>query len=326
MVMENTIIKKKNVLTFIIVLLIMVLICFMFVSSYEIKEIGDEKKDDYHTYIYKDKEYEFNSSVVSILMLGIDKTEEVDDLGQADAIELLLLDREKKKIKMVTIPRDTMTDIRVFDATGNDLGWFSHHLNLAYAFASNPETGCMYTSQAVSRMFNNIPISHYTSFELTSLKDVHEIVGDLKVKIPNDSLMFMNETWKEGIVLKIDSSNVETYLRARDINEDFSNEERIERQKVYLLEYFNTMKKMLETDFDNTVTKMYNISNSIVTNISLSDMESFAQMILEYDFDPNEDFITIDGKNVVGELHDEFIVYEKGLEELMIRLFYMLED
>lgn len=327
MAMTNTTRKKKNKFYMIvIVILIMTLggVIYLALNKDKIKVFNNDEQD-YHTVIYNDEKYNYNTSIVSILLLGIDSKTE-DELGQADAIEMLLLDRNNKEIKMISIPRDTMTEIRVFDMAGNDLGWKRQHLNLAYPFANNPKSGCMYTAQAVSHLFNDIPMTRYAALKLDLLVEVHNIVGSVELEVPNDTLVDTELGWKQGDIVTITSDNVEQYLRTRDTDVDFSNVTRMERQKAYLLAYFNTLRENLNKDFDKTVSRMYNVLSAVTTNISLSEMEDFAHMVLEYSFDANDGFYTLEGEDVAGTLHDEFEVNQTLLDQIIIEWFYEKEE
>ena len=99
-----------------------------------------EKKKTSGTITYEGKDYEYNDHLSNFLFMGIDKRELVEttkgqaDAGQADAIFLISWDRVEHKMSMVSIPRDTMTEIEVFDQNGDSLGKTKDHINLAYAY------------------------------------------------------------------------------------------------------------------------------------------------------------------------------------------------
>ena len=318
--------RKKNIIIGFIILVLVVSIAGVYISTLNKEEkVQNEKSQDYHTITYNNKTYEYNSSVVSILFMGIDTTDPDEIQGQADVMELLLLDRSKKTIYLVSIPRDTMTEIRMFDVEGNDLGWQRQHLNLAYAYGSSKETGCMYTLQAVSRLFNDVPIVRYASMDLNELKDVHSLVGKLRVKVPNNSLQYENPIWIKGNYATLTQKNVETFLRTRDVEKDFSNEERMERQEAYLKAYYKKLKEKLEDSFEDTIKEFYDICKNMTTNITYTDMETFGKMVLEYDF-KEDNYITLGGENVSGDYHDEFEVDEKKLESTIVKLFYKEEE
>ena len=89
---------------------------------------------------YKGETYKYNDHLSNYLFLGIDTRETVDtyqsqvDAGQADAIFLVSMDRATEKIKVLFIPRDSMTRIEVFNPAGKSLGMTTDHINIQYAY------------------------------------------------------------------------------------------------------------------------------------------------------------------------------------------------
>lgn len=328
----TTIIKKKKkrraILTTVIVIALVVAIGVVVILSNQkasIKAIN-ENEVDYHVVTYNDKKMIYNTSIVSLLFMGIDTKDSENNQGQADVIQLVLLDRENKKIEIIPFSRDTMAEIKMFDVSRNDLGWNEQHLNLAYAYGDTKATGCMLTSQAVSRLLGGIPIAYYGAVDLTMLSNIQNIVGELEVIIPNDSLEKVNPEWVEGAKVVINEKNVEAYLRTRSIDEDFSNNKRMERQQVYLDAYFTKIKEMLQNDKEGTIKILYNVCKDMTTNISLTDIQTFAQMILTYDFDSNTNYHPLKGENIAGANHDEFHLDKTYFKELILKLFYRMEE
>lgn len=328
----RTIITKNEKIKFGVIIIVIFLISSIvlsinFLDKKEVSYVAakSEEEIDYHEIIYNNKKMIYNTSIVSILFMGID-TKDSEKQGQADVIQLVLLDRENKKIQIIPFSRDTMTDIRMFDVSRNDLGWNKQHLALAYSYGDTKATGCILTAQAVSRLLGNIPITYYAAIDLSMLSNIQNIVGELEVTIPNDSLEKVNEEWVEGKNITITEDNVEIYLRTRSTEEDFSNNKRIERQKVYLEAYFEKLKIMLGNDIENTVKILYNSCKDITTNVNFTDIQNFAQMMLTYDFDSDNNYYVLEGENVVGANHDEFYLDTNYLKELILKLFYKREE
>ena len=86
------------------------------------------------------KQYDYNTNMLTLLCMGIDTTD--DSEGQSDVIDLMVLDRENEKMKILSFSRDSMVPIRIFDASGKSLGWEEQHLALASSYGSTQERGC----------------------------------------------------------------------------------------------------------------------------------------------------------------------------------------
>lgn len=325
----NTTTKKNKTKTLgliaVILLLILALMGMLLFFNERPSNEDVSSASDYHHIEYNGKKYDYNSSIVSILFMGIDSTDP-EQMGQADAMQLVLLNREEESIQVIALSRDIMTDIHLFDVERNDLGWNKQHLGLAYAYGDSPKSGAMLTSQAVSKLLYDVPVVHFAAMDLSILPELQNVVGELQVTVPNDSLASVDPTWTKGSVVTLNADNVESFVRTRDTEQDFSNTDRMERQKAYIGAYVQKIKEMLTNDFDNTVQLLYNVCKDMTTNITLDDIQSFSSMLLSYSYDSNSDFYTLQGENKTGELHDEFEVDQEALQKLVVELFYEEEN
>ena len=77
---------------------------------------------------WQGKKWEYNKNISNYLFIGVDTREQADtrvgrtDAGQADALFLLSVNRKSGAVTMISIPRDTMTEVESFDLEGNSLG------------------------------------------------------------------------------------------------------------------------------------------------------------------------------------------------------------
>lgn len=266
-------------------------------------------------------DYQYNTDLIAVLLMGID-TSGQDMTGQADFLSLAVFDRENKSIKLIEISRDSMVPVRVFDAVGNDRGWNTQHLALAYAFPGGKEKGCLMTQEAVSKMFRGIPIVYYASANISALPVFHDLVGELTVQIPDDSLEYLDEKLKKGTSLTLTSDNAELFVRSRDTDREYSNTGRMRRQETYMEAYLEKLRTLLEEDFSGTVSRMEDVFSNTMTNIGLSEVSSFAEMAMKYRFDPEQDCYTVPGTDHSGTYHDEFHVDEEALQQLVLQIFY----
>jgi polyisoprenyl-teichoic acid--peptidoglycan teichoic acid transferase len=104
----------------------------------------------------------------SVLMLGVD--ERKGDKGRSDTIIVLTVNPKKGSVKMLSIPRDTRTEI-VGKGTMDKI-------NHAYAFGDIP------MSMNTVEKFLDIPIDYYMKVNMEGFKDIVDAVGG--VTIQND--------------------------------------------------------------------------------------------------------------------------------------------
>lgn len=189
---------------------------------------------------YKGETYKYNDHLSNYLFLGIDTRETVDtyqsqaDAGQADAIFLVSMDRATEKIKVLFIPRDSMTRIEVFNPYGQSLGETTDHLNIQYAFGDGKEKSCELMKTAVSNMLDGLPIQGYCSMNMDGISVITDFVGGIQLTIPDDSLADVNPEYKKGAVVDITGETAEQFVRYRDIDKTQSALVRQERQKTFL--------------------------------------------------------------------------------------------
>ena len=189
---------------------------------------------------YKGETYKYNDHLSNYLFLGIDTREAVDtyqsqaDAGQADAIFLVSMDRATEKIKVLFIPRDSMTRIETFNPYGQSLGETTDHLNIQYAFGDGKEKSCELMKTAVSNMLDGLPIQGYCSMNMDGISVITDFVGGIQLTIPDDSLADVNPEYKKGAVVDITGETAEQFVRYRDIDKTQSALVRQERQKTFL--------------------------------------------------------------------------------------------
>lgn len=110
----------------------------------------------------------------SVLMLGVDERE--GDRGRSDSMIVLTVNPEQKSVKMLSIPRDTRTEI-IGRGTVDKI-------NHAFAF------GGVEMSMDTVENFLDIPIDYYLQINMEGFKDIVDAVGGITV---NNDLDFTYE-------------------------------------------------------------------------------------------------------------------------------------
>jgi polyisoprenyl-teichoic acid--peptidoglycan teichoic acid transferase len=146
----------------------------------------------------------------SVLMLGVD--ERPGDKGRSDTMIVLTVNPELNSTKMLSIPRDTRTEI-----IGKG---FEDKINHAYAF------GGVEMSIDTVEEFLDIPIDYYIQVNMEGFEDIVNAVGGVDV---NNSLAFSagGHNYPEGEI-SLDGKEALSYVRMRkqDPNNDFGRQQR----------------------------------------------------------------------------------------------------
>jgi LCP family protein required for cell wall assembly len=152
---------------------------------------------------------------ISILVMGVDKR--AHDVGRSDTLMLLTLNPKMKSMKIVSIPRDTYTEI-----VGKGK---KDKINHSYAFG-----GINMTVKTVEQ-FLNVPVDHYVEINMEGFKDIVDAVGGIDV---NNDLDFTEEGIhfaKGNIHLDGKKALVYARMRKKDPRGDFGRQMR-QRQVV----------------------------------------------------------------------------------------------
>ena len=121
--------------------------------------------------------------------------------------------------------------------------------------------------------------------------------------------------------MTLDDSNIEDFLRYRDIHTDFSNEGRIQRQQAYITAYISQFKELLQTDLESAWDKTEEMTDHLQTSITKSKYLGLAKLLESVSFD-DTDYYRPEGTDQLGDLHDEFYLDEDAWEKMVLDLFY----
>ena len=275
---------------------------------------------------YQGIHYRYNDDVLAFLFLGIDKMTEVKeakdgyDGGQSDALFLLVLDPHQKKISVIGIPRDTMTDIEVYSREGDYIGMAKGQVTLQHGYGDGAELSCERSRKAVSRLFYNLPIHGYCAINMGAIPLINDAVGGIELQAL-ETLDFKDFHVKEGETVHLQGMNAYYYLHNRDTGSFNSAGRRLGRQKQYLTAYADAAIGAMKKDITFPVTLYSTLSKYMVTDITVDEVSYLATQVMGYSFD-GEGMHSLAGVTVMGEKFEEFYADEKYLYELILKVFY----
>ena len=208
--------KKNKVLVIILSIIGLLVLCTGGYAFYLYKSATDtvasihedlgreksEKRVEEVTFTEKDP--------ISILLMGVDSRE--GDRGRSDSLILMTVNPQTKSTQMVSIPRDTRTEII---GKGKQ-----DKINHAYAFG-----GTEMTVNTVEN-FLDVPVDYFVKINMESFQDTVDAVGGVEV---NNTLDFSygGYDFHEGPIT-LDGKKALAYTRMRydDPNNDFGRQER----------------------------------------------------------------------------------------------------
>jgi len=320
--------KGKKVLLIILLLLVFILVAL--VIKEVLKEPEAEWDDtqsqvDINQITYEGKQYSYNTNLMNILFLGVDNTDMLteDNLpgeaGQSDCIMILTLDKEKKEGRILQIPRDTMTEVDLYDTSGNYSTTVTEQIATQYAYSIGGKSSCFATKKTVSELLYDLPIDGYLAMEYSSIAIVNDAIGGVEITVPEDYTM-IDPAFKKGATLKLTGEQAHDYVRWRDTNASFSNNDRMERQVQYIPALIETIQNHVGEDGDYYKALYPLVEKHMITDLSEDEINALAEYELI-----TSDIQYLPGEGKKGEKYEEFYVDEKKLQKMLIETFYILE-
>lgn len=301
-----------------------------FVLFFVLRDTKESDSSDYKesnrkdTIVYGGKEYQYNEHLSNYVFIGVDKREPItgtdmrQESGRADAIFLLSYDRVKKTVKCISIPRDTMTNVRMIAPDGTDMGTSVEHINMQYVFGDGKNESCRLVKETVSDLLYGVPIQGYFSLNMDGIAVAVDVLGGVEMVLVDNSMESVNPKYVEGARITVTKDNAEQIVRYRDVNETQSALVRTERQKQFMKAVAGRAKEVNAQDTDFVVKMHESLKPYTVTNIGKDVLVD----LLEARFDSESGVIDLPGEGVKGEQYDEYHIDEISVYELVLEMFY----
>lgn len=275
---------------------------------------------------YEGNIYAYNEDIMTFLFMGIDKNSDAVEVaegtngGQADALFLAVFNPHDKKVRIVGINRNTMTDVDIYNETGAYVTTTKAQIAVQHGFGNGMEESCEYQKKAVQNLFYGLPIHGYAAINMSAIPAINDAVGGVDVKVLED-LTRADAALVEGAEVHLMGETAFKYVKYRDTGKFASADRRLERQKQYLNAFVKQAKKAAGQNL-SAVTELYRaISSKMVTDVSIDEATYLASTLLDYTFD-QDSFYMLQGETVMGEKFEEFYVNEDALYEMILNIFY----
>lgn len=272
---------------------------------------------------YNGKHYQFNSKLDVYLLMGIDKSgpvREVEDYtkgGQSDAMFLLVADPEKEQMSVISINRNTMVDVYTCDSNGNSIGDVKAQLCVQHGFGDGAKLSCSRTMTAVQKLFYNVPIKGYISFNMDAINQINNVVGGVTVDVLQD-MKGDGISLKKGETVTLSDEEAYLYLRGRDLSEYGSATDRLRRQEQYISAFIKQIKGTAGITTSKVESLYSKVSEYTVTSV---DFVALVSAMLDYEYDDSRMY-TVPGKLQMGDKLEEYNVDEQAFYDQVINVFY----
>ena len=276
---------------------------------------------------YNGKKYKYNDNLINILFMGIDvkgeleKHTELGKSGQADSIFLCSIDTSNGAMNIISIPRDTMTDVNVYSGKEGFVGTKKLQVCLAYGYGDGREVSSENTTMSVSRLMYGVPINSYVSISLAAIPILNDAVGGVTVTIPEEYTAY-DKSVTAGQTVTLMGQKAEFFVRARDSESGdmTANTYRIERQKTYLLGFISKFFSETKKDISLPLTMYGAIGDYVCTDLDTTQIAYLSTQVIKNGFSGYE-IKSIPYEIKMGE-YAEYHAKNQELFDMIIDLFY----
>ncbi len=261
-------------------------------------------------------------NLTTMLLMGIDRDSDAvvsgfRNGGQADFLELMVVDSASKKVTLLPIDRDTMTPITILSVLGKKSGERVLQISLSHSFGDGKEQSCLLTSQAVSGLLLGIEIDDYISMNLDGIATLNDLAGGVTVTLEDD-FSAVDPRMTPGVTLTLHGMQAEYFVRSRMSMQIGTNEARMARQKVYMDGLIDALRTGMR-DESYIVSLFDGLNPYLQSSMNRGLMTNRIWSVRDYALETVE----LPGEHAIGS--DGFMEFhpdEKALQEAVLALFY----
>ena len=217
--------------------------------------------------------------------------------------------------RLVSVSRDTVTDVKIYDESGEYLATEHAQIALQYAYGTSAKRSIQMTKEAVANLLYEVPIRSYVSLNVEGIAPIVDAMGGVTLTIPADYTM-IDPSFTQGSVLTLNGAQAEAYVRYRDQAVTGSNTQRMERQNEFLLALFQQLNHAGLKSQEGFQRIFDSAGDYLETDLTAKEM----QRLSEYEF--QTEIITLPGEMQAGTEHDEYVIDDEKLYDLVLKLFY----
>lgn len=277
-----------------------------------------ERKANEATVTYDGTVYRQRKNLTSILLMGIDH-DSGETGGQADFLQLIVIDDTSRTLKRLSIDRDTMTPITVLGVLGNRSGVRTAQVSLSHGFGDGKEQSCELTAEAVSNLLLGMPVDFYLAMNLDGIAALNDMAGGVTVTLADD-FSTQDPAMAQGSTLTLHGDQAEIYVRSRRDVGTGTNEARMVRQEQYVTKLFTQLDTQMRSDQSFSGTMFDTLSPYLTTSIGRGRLINVVWLAKDY---ARQEPLSISGEHRVGsDGFMQFYADEASLYETVLDLFY----
>ena len=258
------------------------------------------------------------------LKSNLDSFQEYLNKEQNDFLLLVVLDKQENTCTALPLNRDTMTTVWQLDVNGEPSTSRIEQLCLAHTYGSGGDESCENTVRAVENFLFGQTVDHYAALSMDAVPLLADLVGGVPVTIDTD-MTAVDPRLIEGETVTLEGELALSYVRARQIVSDGTNQSRMARQEQFLRAAWEAWKEKTASGdaVELGTDALVSLGERLRSDCTVQKLSRFLERIEQCELTvlpaPAGE-AKISDENIA-----EFYVDDDALEQTVLKLFYREE-
>lgn len=266
--------------------------------------------------------WRYNTRLRTVLFMGVDTRAGAENKigignnGRSDTLLLFVIDPDEERIQLITISRDTMTKVDVYDRDRNYLFSGKMQVTMQYSFGDSAARSCQLVKSKISDLLYDLPINYHCSLTLDGILAASDLLGGIKLTLEDD-WTDIDPTYTAGSTITLKGEQLERFLRYRDIQVSGSNDVRMSRHGWFIRQLFSQMGTVGSAGVEMLLDKL---DPYLETDLDADTIKQLTSYHL------SDEILKVPGETIRGKAHDEYYVDEEACKQMILDVFYIPEQ
>lgn len=266
--------------------------------------------------------WRYNTRLRTVLFMGVDTRAGAENKigignnGRSDTLLLFVINPDEERIQLITISRDTMTKVDVYDRDRNFLFSGKMQLTMQYSFGDSAARSCQLVKSKISHLLYDLPINYHCSLTMDGILAASDLLGGIKLTLEDD-WTDIDPTYTAGSTITLKGEQLERFLRYRDTDVSGSNDVRMARHGWFIRQMFSQMGTVGSAGVDMLLDKLDPYLETDMDADTIKQLTSFHL---------SDEILKIPGQTVQGKAHDEYYIDEEACKQMILDVFYIPEQ
>lgn len=266
--------------------------------------------------------WRYNTRLRTVLFMGVDTRAGAENKigignnGRSDTLLLFVIDPDHESVQLITISRDTMTKVDVYDRDRNYLFSGKMQVTMQYSFGDSAARSCQLVKSKISDLLYDLPINYHCSLTLDGILAASDLLGGIKLTLEDD-WTDIDPTYTAGSTITLKGEQLERFLRYRDIQVSGSNDVRMSRHGWFIRQLFSQMGTVGSAGVEMLLDKL---DPYLETDLDADTIKQLTSYHL------SDEILKVPGETIRGKAHDEYYVDEEACKQMILDVFYIPEQ